>query len=547
MKLPSGILLALACGASSKNVVEFSVTKSLPGIHVGSVPPLTRRETFSERLINNIAGGGYYVKVQVGTPPQDLTMLLDTGSSDAWVLSHEADLCTDRDLQSFYGTSCTDTYDPSKSSSRKMVKEKGFRITYLDGGTASGDYISDDFTIGGTTVRSLQMACVTQALRGTGILGLGFSISERASTKYPNIIDEMYNQGLIKSKAYSLYLNDRRTDSGSLLFGGIDTDKFIGRLGVLPLYKPPGGRNYSSFEVNFTSVSFTYANGTQHTIPTSILDHPAPAVLDSGTTLSYLPDKLAGPIDTALGTFYDVSLQMTLIDCVHPLLETDPAFHLTFTFTPTTSITIPLADLILDILPPSYPQPGSESDDNSSKRSSQGSTTTTTQKNKACVFGIQSTDRFAASFEQKEANFTLLGDTFLRSAYVVYDLSHYQIGLAQANLNSSSIPYSPGSSGDSNSNTIIELIADDGRSESGTGTQGEGGAGSGGLPSGLMGVSAQQTTFTPTATATAPSDHGGQNAAAGLTTNSKSLIGEVIGVAVVTVLFTLLGGALIAV
>ncbi|KAL2158439.1 hypothetical protein VTH06DRAFT_4487 [Thermothelomyces fergusii] len=552
---PAILLLALASGASSRNVVEFSVSRSLPGNRTPLSSPLTRRETYSETLINSIAGGGYYVQVQVGTPPQNLTMLLDTGSSDAWVLSHKADLCTNRDLQDFYGISCVDTYDPSKSSSRKMVKESGFKITYLDGGTASGYYITDHFAIGGVTVRSLQMACVTKAVRGTGILGLGFSISERASTKYPNIIDEMYNQGLIKSKVFSLYLNDRRADSGTLLFGGIDTDKFIGPLGVLPLQKPPGGRDYASFEVDFTSVSLAYTNGSRHTIPTAILDHPAPAVLDSGTTLSYLPDKLAEPINTALDTFYDDGLQMTLIDCAHPMLRTDPDFHLVFTFAPTTSIAVPLGDLILDILPPDYLQSGSKNDNNEDEGDDDdhddddgggGKTSPGTEK-RWCVFGIQSTTRFAASSKQSEANFTLLGDTFLRSAYVVYDLSHYQIGLAQANLNSSS---------SANSSTIVELTAGTADDDDGGGGDGAGPTRTvigGGLPSGLMGVEAQQTTFTPTATANRPPDWGPQSdsernaAAGGLAAVRTGLLAELVGVAAATSLFTLFGGALIAV
>ncbi|KAL2150340.1 hypothetical protein VTH82DRAFT_8016 [Thermothelomyces myriococcoides] len=561
------LLLALAPGAWSTNVVEFSVSRSLPGNHTPlTLSRLGRREAYSERLINSIAGGGYYVQVQVGSPPQNLTMLLDTGSSDAWVLSHDADLCTSPDLQEFYGMTCIDTYDPSKSSSKKMVKKDGFKITYLDGGTASGDYITDHFTIGGVTIRSLQMAYVTKAVRGTGILGLGFSVSERASTKYPNLIDEMYNQGLIKSKAFSLYLNDRRTDSGSILFGGIDTDKFIGPLGVLPLQKAPGSKVYSSFEVNFTSVSLVYTNDTRHIIPTAVLNHPAPAVLDSGTTLSYLPYELADPINAALDTFYDDGLQMTLIDCFHPMLRTDPNFHLVFTFTPTTSISVPLDDLILDILPSSYHLSGSdnsnenadddddeEDDDDDDDDDDDEAPTITTEKKKWCVFGIQSTARFATSPGQSEVNFTLLGDTFLRSAYVVYDLSHYQIGLAQANLNSSS--------SSNTTSTIVELSAADDDSASGRDES----AGptrtviSGGLPSGLMGVEAQQTTFTPTATANADPGFGGgeeglygsagpdseENAAAAA--RRTGLLSEVVGVAAVTALFTLFGGALIAI
>lgn len=47
-----------------------------------------------------------------------------------------------------------------------------------------------------------------------------------------------------------------------------------------------------------------------------------------------------------------------------------------------------------------------------------------------CIFGIGST----ADFGFDGDGFTLLGDTFLRSAYVVYDLANEQIGLAQANF-----------------------------------------------------------------------------------------------------------------
>lgn len=49
-----------------------------------------------------------------------------------------------------------------------------------------------------------------------------------------------------------------------------------------------------------------------------------------------------------------------------------------------------------------------------------------------CMFGIGN----LASVVNSRDDIALLGDTFLRSAYVVYDLKHQQIGLAQAKLNS---------------------------------------------------------------------------------------------------------------
>lgn len=57
---------------------------------------LMRRDTgtWEQMMNNNISGGGYYAQVQVGTPPQDVTLIVDTGSSDVWVLDTNADLCT---------------------------------------------------------------------------------------------------------------------------------------------------------------------------------------------------------------------------------------------------------------------------------------------------------------------------------------------------------------------------------------------------------------------------------------------------------------------
>ncbi|KAK3310865.1 aspartic peptidase domain-containing protein [Chaetomium strumarium] len=513
MKLQSAALLIVASGAASRNVVQFNVTRGLPGVHLGSLPSAGRRDTHPEQLINDVSGGGYYVQVEVGTPGQSMTMLLDTGSSDAWVLGHDADLCTEPDLQHVYGMTCTDTYDPDKSSTDKLVKSDGFKITYLDGGTAAGDYISDDFTIGGVTVKSLQMAYVTKAARGSGILGLGFSASERAATKYPNLIDEMANQGLIGCKAFSLYLNDRRADSGTILFGGIDTDKFIGPLSILPLYKPAGG-NYSSFEVNYAGISLTFTNGSDLSVPTSVLDHPTYAVLDSGTTLSYLPDEMTAPLYSALHTVYDADLRMTLIDCAY--LQAEPSLRLTFTFSPSPStarISVPVWELILDILPAAYPAPPEF------------------PSQRACVFGIQSTALFSSTGTvkggEKGVNFTLLGDSFLRSAYAVFDLTHYQIGLAQANLNSST-------------STVVELSGEEAT----------------GLPS-VTGVVAQQTTFTPTSTATVQagdeessrsSGRGGrggrgENLAGG---GGRVMLSEALAVTVVTWVFAGLGVALTA-
>jgi hypothetical protein len=65
--------------------------------------PVHKRATFTQSLNNNITGAGYYADVAVGTPPQNLSLILDTGSSDIWLLSGDAGLCSSRKQQLTYG------------------------------------------------------------------------------------------------------------------------------------------------------------------------------------------------------------------------------------------------------------------------------------------------------------------------------------------------------------------------------------------------------------------------------------------------------------
>lgn len=43
--------------------------------------------------LNNITAKAYYTELEIGTPPQKLSFLLDTGSSDTWMNSVNSDAC----------------------------------------------------------------------------------------------------------------------------------------------------------------------------------------------------------------------------------------------------------------------------------------------------------------------------------------------------------------------------------------------------------------------------------------------------------------------
>lgn len=302
----------------------------------------------------------------------------------------------------------------SASSTYKIAVADGFEIEYQDGTSASGDYFTDNFAIGGITVSDLQMGIADKTAVGTGILGIGFELNEAAETMYSNLVADMVSQSKISTMAYSLYLNDYYSSTGNILFGGVDADKFIGNLVTVPILPDAQSNNYSSFTVGLTGLSFADSNGTTYNQSLTSESGSLSSILDSGTTLSYLPDDIATPLFAAVGAYEYTSLgssSLALVDCG---LDVEFSFKINDSVT----INVPAEELVIDAF------------DGTSLPSEVPFTST-------CLFGIQNIGSSSGS-SARTADYAILGDSFLRSAYVVYDLVNLQIGLAPANLNSTS-------------------------------------------------------------------------------------------------------------
>lgn len=94
------------------NAVEIGINRIRPR-HPGYLPGKLRNRastgSYIESLANNVTGGGYYASVGIGTPGQTQVLVVDTGSSDVWVVASDANLCTNSRLQREYGDTCSDT------------------------------------------------------------------------------------------------------------------------------------------------------------------------------------------------------------------------------------------------------------------------------------------------------------------------------------------------------------------------------------------------------------------------------------------------------
>jgi hypothetical protein len=267
-----------------------------------------------------------------------------------------------------------------------------FNISYVDGSGAAGDYARDTLHFGGKTIEELQFGIGYQSTSEQGILGIGYAINEvqvnRAGGRpYSNLPQLLVDNGDINSNAYSLWLNDLDASTGSILFGGVDTSKFVGTLSTLPII-PVQGNIYAEFVIALTGLG---QNGEQGSV---FNDENIPVLLDSGSSLMYLPDNVVRSLYSAFNAEYDSAQGAAFVDCGVANQEGS----LDFTFSGVT-ISVPLNELVI-IAGVQRGQP-------------------------ICILGIGPAGDAPA----------VLGDTFLRSAYVVYDLENNEISLAQTNFN----------------------------------------------------------------------------------------------------------------
>lgn len=167
----------------------------------------------------------YVINMTLGTPPQMFSVQLDTGSADIWVPAVTSDVCSQSADACSLGA-----FDPDNSSSfRDGVIDTPFQISYEDNSGVQGEYINETLTVGKVTIKQMTLGLALRATRPAGIMGIGYNTDESITAQdpdftYPNIVNQLKDQGYINTVAYSLWLNDPSTSffpvvaSGSLSF-----------------------------------------------------------------------------------------------------------------------------------------------------------------------------------------------------------------------------------------------------------------------------------------------------------------------------------------
>lgn len=239
-----------------------------------------RRTTGYEVLTDDYDGVDelYYGPYSIGTPAQSTNADIDTGSSDLVVpIQSCANGCTGP----LFTTTKSSTYKQSSTS---------FSIQYEDGSGASGYVATDTVTMAGYTVTSQGFGAVNSETDGfgagpnAGLIGMGFPANAE-SGKTPFVFN-LFNQGSLPAKLFSVFMARNGASGSELCLGCIDSSKYTGTITYYPLN--PSATGGTQYYWNVLSGGMSY-NGA---VTGSSFD----AVIDTGTTLAYVPTSTASAL-----------------------------------------------------------------------------------------------------------------------------------------------------------------------------------------------------------------------------------------------------------
>lgn len=135
----------------------------------------------------------YYAEILVGTLPQTINLLFDTGSSDLWLFGADVHGAVDAGQQKWNHTA---------SSTAKLIKGGKWSIHYLDGSGGKGTIYKDTVSVGSVNVndQGVEYATHVDPMGGggnilgspvSGIVGFGFDGSNTASPKQKTLFSNM--------------------------------------------------------------------------------------------------------------------------------------------------------------------------------------------------------------------------------------------------------------------------------------------------------------------------------------------------------------------
>ncbi|KAJ3375441.1 Vacuolar protease A [Allomyces arbusculus] len=325
----------------------------------------------------------YFAEIQIGTPGQSFSVVMDTGSSNLWVPS----------------TRCMSMacwlhrrFDAKKSST---FRKNGthFAIQY-GSGSLEGILSTDTLTVGDLEILDQTFGESTKEPgiaftvgKFDGILGLGYDTI--AVEKVVPPFYQMINQGLLRHPVFTFWLGDVNKDpnaGGEIVFGDIDPAHHVGKIHYAPVIR----KGYWEVKMEALTVGGedfpTLGNAT--------------AAIDTGTSLIAGPMKAADAINKLIGAKKNF-LGQYMIDC----RKLDSMPEIAFRFGGK-DFTLQPEDYVLKVA--ASPIGGGAGPEQ-------------------CISGFMGIE-----MPPQLGQLWIVGDVFLRKYFTVYDLGKNRVGFAES-------------------------------------------------------------------------------------------------------------------
>lgn len=266
---------------SQPRLVSPASPKDIVGLSLASDP--SGKINFMA-MVDNLegdSGRGYYLEMMIGTPPQALNILVDTGSSNFAVAG-----APDPDIATYYHSDWSSTY-----------QSLGVDVTvrYTQGswsGVLGKDLIrvkglNESFVVNIASIMESESFFMPQ-INWQGILGLAYRTLAKPSSTVETFFDSLVEQEKIPD-IFSMQMcgaglptTGTGTNGGSLVMGGIEPSLYTGDIWYTPITEEWYYQvEILKFEVGGLNLNLdcTEYNADK-------------AIVDSGTTLLRLPDKV---------------------------------------------------------------------------------------------------------------------------------------------------------------------------------------------------------------------------------------------------------------
>ncbi|KAI9691085.1 MAG: hypothetical protein M1822_008705 [Bathelium mastoideum] len=366
---------------------------------------------------------GHVFLVPIGFGSQSFQAVIDTGSSDTWLVRRGFACISYVNGMREGQAECAFGPQYVESSTFTEIPNQNFNVTYGDGEYLRGVMGFEEVSLDNVTVPVQEVGAVDYAAWtgdgvSSGIVGLGYpgltsawegseqdASDDSVEEIYEPIFMSMVSQGLIEEPIFSLALARSNTSGGVLTIGGLPDQKDIAyandfaKVSIEVLGSPEiSGDDDFDMDYAFYAITidgFPSPNASSRNSTSTGSHKPSQAkwpsitnvqaIVDSGTSLAYLPVPVSAAINGLFGSQgnYDPNSGTWFVDCN----ATAPSWSLviggqTFHIDP--------RDMIVE---------GPESN---------------------CVSGVQ----------EAFSSFSILGDVFLKNVLAVFDVGNAEMRFA---------------------------------------------------------------------------------------------------------------------